>query len=234
MTTGYVPPQRTPMSVDEAIDVFASAYRTLFSRKPSAETLAILVAQCALETGNWKSCWNHNQGNIRGTFFGAWTSFKAGEIIDGKEVILEPGANNKFRAYPSAIEGVQDYMRFLGIDTTPDNGKPNRYEKAWAAAEAGDLRAFVFALHAAGYFTADPKRYYDGADGPGGRPGILALYEQFLPRCRQHLGISDSEPPATDPAPPKDDMLAQARKHFAAAGEELRLGREALDKLEEG
>lgn len=270
MTKVFLPDKLTPLTSDEAIAATAIAFQRVLRRAPAPETLAILVAHTALECGQWKSLHCFNLGNIKGADprTGLYTMYKCDERLradvaeksiavdpahaqlrsknpDGTWTVwfLPPHVQTHFRAFRTAEDAFEDYVRFLFLDTTPDNGKPNKWHRAAAAAERGDLKGFVYGLYdpdgnpktSDGYFTARPDVYYDGADGPGGRPGILALYDQFLPRCRQHLGISESEPPPTDPAPPAtSSLLAQARGHFAAADEALRQGREVLDKLEGG
>lgn len=176
----------TAVSTYEAIAAIGRAYEVVMARKPSVETLAILVAQTALETGMWKYMHHYNFGNIRGTYKNKFVSFRAGEIIGGKEVILEPGANNKFRAYPDALAGAVDFVRFLALDTTPNNDRPNRYAKAWAAAEAGDLEAYNHELHKAGYYTASESRYLKT---------MSQLYHQLLPDVAEQYGNTDPAPP---------------------------------------
>ena len=195
-----VPTRRTSMTPPIAVGHIADAYRTALGRVPKPKTLAILVAQSALETGQWKSMWLYNFGNMRaGRNYGGKTQSLKGadEIINGKRVTgaaVEAG----FRAYDSAHEGALDFVRFLMVDTTPNNGRPNKWEVAAEAAERGDLKTYVFALSdpdgnpgtSDGYFTADPDIYYDG---------LRALYEQMLPLCSAHLGVRDTDPTELDP-----------------------------------
>jgi hypothetical protein len=184
MTT--IPAKRTPITSAQAVAVLAAAYERVIGRAPKPATLAILVAQSALETGNWSSMWLWNWGNIRGSYRGVSQTIKgADEIIDGKRVTgaaVEAG----FRAYPDAAAGAVDFVRFLAIDTTPDNGRPNRYAEAWACAEAGDVDGYCRELSEAGYYTANVVRY---------TMGVRALVEQYRPICEAHLR------PETDPAP---------------------------------
>jgi hypothetical protein len=152
-----IPARRTVLSRAEAARAIRDAFARVFGEAPSPETLAILVAQSALETGHWRSMWCWNFGNIRGSFRGAWTSFRAGEIVDGREIFLEAGPANKFRAYASAAEGAEDFVRFLGTATRP--GQSNRYASAWAAALRGDAMTFALELGRAGYYTASREKY---------------------------------------------------------------------------
>lgn len=176
MSDEMIPPKRTRLTRRQARDALLDAFAKVTGEIPSPETLAILVAQTALETGQWRSIWNYNFGNIRGQAPppGGWTSFRAGEIIDGKEVFLEPGPHNKFRAYATAEDGARGFVEFLGVDSNGDGH--NRYGKAWKAALEGDPEKFSLELANAGYYTANPTRY---------TKTLLALFRQFLPYCRE-------------------------------------------------
>jgi len=152
------PAKRTVLEPLDAVSTLRDAFLTVIGVLPAPETLAILAAQSALETAKWKSMWNDNFGNIRGQYHGQWTSFRAGENLpDGSEVILQPGPANRFRAYPSAALGAENYLEFLAIAGHPPN--PNRYAAAWRGALDGDVIAFVRGLKAGGYFTANEARY---------------------------------------------------------------------------
>jgi hypothetical protein len=151
------PAVRTVLSRVEAARAIRDACARVFGVVPAGETLAILVAQSALETGHWRSMWCWNFGNIRGSFQGAWTSFRAGEIVDGREIFLDAGPTNKFRAYASAGAGAEDFVRFLGTATRP--GQTNRYAAAWAAALRGDALTYALELGRAGYYTANREKY---------------------------------------------------------------------------
>ena len=217
MTFTIVPSAKTPATDPEAVSVLCSAYEQEIKRRPLPRTLAILVAQSALETGQWDSMWNHNWGNIRGSYRGHSMSIKgADEIIDGRRVTgaeVESG----FRAYPDAVSGAIDFIRFLGVDTTPNNGRPNRYQKAWDAAEAGDVSAYCHELAEAGYYTASPTLY---------EKGVRRLVDQFLPLCEAHLGHAK-------PAPADDtgDLMAEIHEGLDAAEAGLRRARAAAARV---
>ena len=149
MILGFNHPVKTQLSPADALDALADAHNSMVGGEPTNVLLAVLATHTALETAFWQSMWNYNFGNIRGTYVGQWTSFKAGEIIDGKEVILDPGPMNKFRAYPDKVEGAKDYISLL-----------NRlYPFAWQSACEGNIRRFTLDLHEGGYFTANPTVY---------------------------------------------------------------------------
>jgi len=190
-----VPAVRTSLGRSAIVAELGDAYRAEFGEDPGPAQLAILAAQVGIETGNGEHLWCWNFGNIRGSYKGQTTSLAhATEIIDGKEVSVPGG----FRAYPSAEEGARDFLRFLGVDTTPNNGRPNRYEAAWEAAKHGDVTAYVRALKQAGYFTASEAKY---------RTGVASLFEVYLPIALDYLGQPDMAPDTERP-PPSSNVLA--------------------------
>jgi hypothetical protein len=148
--SAFVPDQKTPLDSDTAARALSEGYRIVTGSKPDKITLALLLGQVALETGNFKSIHNYNFGNVRGTApDGKWTSFKAGEIIDGKEVILEAGEKNKFRAYDDPVEGAADFVRVL-------KSRPHW----WAGLQTKTVEGFVKGLSTYPvYFTASPVLY---------------------------------------------------------------------------
>lgn len=205
---------RTTCTPEEAIRYIATAYELELGEPPSPEGLAILVAQSALETGHWRSMFGWNAGNIRGSYRGQSQSIEgADEIIDGKRVVVESG----FRAYPSAEDGFGDFVRFLMVDTTPDNGRPNKWHRAVDAIHAGDVTAYVLALSdpdgnpqtSDGYFTADPSKY---------AAAVRSTFTRYLPACRSHLAQTTEPAPAPDTErPPPVDIT----EHLAVKQSQL-------------
>lgn len=198
---------RTPLTRSGIVAELGDAYAAEFGVAPAPMQLAILGAHVGLETGNGKHLWNWNFGNIRGSYNGQTTSLEhATEIIDGREVSVPAG----FRAYPTARDGARDFLRFLGVDTTPNNGRPNRYQAAWDAALAGDVTTYVRALKQAGYFTADEGKY---------RRGVAALVESYLPIAMDYLGVVDPAPDTERPPPDNALALSAVAKVEAALAE---------------
>ncbi len=186
----------TPYSHEEAIESLHDAYVHVIDEQPTPESLNLLVAQTALETGQWKSIHHHNWGNVKASsrYRGLYTMFRCNENIDGKLVWFDPPhVQTRFRAYRSADEGAAEYVRFLAIDTTPNNGRPNRYEAAWDALEMGDLESYTRALKAAGYYTAGVGIYLRA---------MSALASQFMPKVAEFLDAvpgTFKEPPVAEP-----------------------------------
>jgi hypothetical protein len=124
-----------------------AALETLQGKTPSREFVAILTAQCALESGRWRSMHRNNPGNIKAsaTYEYFFTQYRCNEVIGGKvEWFDPPHPQTNFRAFLDLETGVIDYLRFL-------SGR-KRYAAAWVAAERGDVVGFVRALKAGGYF----------------------------------------------------------------------------------
>lgn len=160
----------TPLPVPEAIQYIRKALHQECGAVLE-NTVLVYAAQSALETGRWQSMHGWNFGNLRGSYLGQSQIIRgADEIIDGKRVTgaaVEAG----FRAYPSPSEGARDFVRFLAVDTTPNNGRPNRYRKAHDAALRGDPEGFARALGAAGYYTASVDKY---------ARAVVQIFDEFV------------------------------------------------------
>lgn len=141
-----VKPEKTPLSSAEASAAIKTAYTRLYGNEPTNETLAILVAQWAHETGNGRSMYNYNFGGIKGKGpSGLTTAYKTREGWGATEVKI----TDYFRAYNSADEGAEDYLKLL----------QRRFPKALDQANAGNPEEFVRALKQKGYFTGNEQAY---------------------------------------------------------------------------
>lgn len=169
----------TKLGEGEATYSLREAYKRVIGEYPTKQTLAILIAQTALETGRWKSMHNGNWGNIKsrpndGRY---WTMFECGEIINGKEVIFKPPHDQcKFRAYLTPIDGAEDYIKFL---------KTTRYTKALAQLQNGKVAEYTTELKKAGYFTANLRRYIST---------MTKLYNEFMRKMNSLLAWAPPEP----------------------------------------
>jgi hypothetical protein len=150
--------------LDASIAIHA-VYRSVVKAEPSTEGLAILIAQSALETANWRSMKNLNWGNSKSTVLWPHTYFRTGErdAKTGKTVMYDPPHyQTRFRAFASAEEGANHHMRLL---------MSLRYRPALDAAMRGDLAEFSRLLYrppigGPGYYTsasADPVKWYTDA-----------------------------------------------------------------------
>lgn len=125
-----VPVQKTPMSGSEAADAISTAWTKRYGSPPSKETLSILTAQWALETGHGKLMCNYNFGRHQGHRpERALRLYKTKEGWGATEVSI----TDCFRAYNSPEEGAADYLALLD----------RRYGNALDAARAGDAAGFV-------------------------------------------------------------------------------------------
>lgn len=186
MKATLVPDELTPLDAKNVARAFRSAYETVCGVSPTKECLALLVAQSALETGRWKSIHCFNFGNVKASpdYYGFYCQFRCNEVINGKVQWFDPPHPQcNFRAFQSAESGALDHIRFLATR--------KRYAYAWQVAQAGTPLAFVEALKAAGYFTADA--------GPYAR-AVVSLWKEYLGMLERMGEEHDTEPP-----PPPDD-----------------------------
>jgi hypothetical protein len=181
-----VPNRLTALDAREAGRALFSAYAAFTGRAPSDQVGALLLAQSALETGNWQKIHNYNFGNIKARAdYPTITQFRCSEIIDGVERFFDPpDPHCNFRAYGTASEGALDYLKVL-------HGEPHW----WQGLQAGDPGVFVDALATPPkYFTADPTKY---------KRTLTALFEQFRPLVTALLGQANARATAllAQPAP---------------------------------
>jgi len=147
-----IPNKLTVMKALDVLKAFRAAFLAEIGSLPSNATLAILVAQSALECARWVSMHCFNFGNMRPPkgWAGSYCQFRCNEKIKGVWVWYDPpDPGSNFLAFESAEEGARYYMRKLR-QTWPE---------AWAAALKGDAGGFVHGLKLRGYFTADETVY---------------------------------------------------------------------------
>lgn len=179
MRATLIPDLLTPCTALEFIRAVRGGLETLLGKAPSDAFVAILTAQCALESGRWKSMHRNNCGNIKASesYEYLYCQFRCNEVIHGKvEWFDPPHPQCNFRAFYDLETGVIDYLRFL-------MGR-KRYSKAWLAAMAGDPVAFVHELKSAGYFTASEAPYLRA---------VVSLFNEYLRLMREPS--RDTEPP---------------------------------------
>lgn len=153
----YLADELNASTEEEIFYAFKQGVKDVCGRSLPFESLAVLMAHSALETGRWRvGLHRWNFGNIRAypdrlkddEYF---TMFKCSEILKGKEVFFEPPhPNSIFRAFTSRKEGIQHHLKFL---------MKKRYKKAWEMVLAGNATGYSHELRAAGYYTANEKRY---------------------------------------------------------------------------
>jgi peptidoglycan hydrolase-like protein with peptidoglycan-binding domain len=176
---GFVPAQITKLTRAQAAIAFIEAVERVTGDPPSVTMLACLLAQSALETGNWQKIWNFNFGNVKAGagWRGLKTMFRCNEVIKGKVLWFDPPhPQTHFRAFANAADGAVDVVRFLAVDSDGDGY--NRYAKSWSAAVAGDPERFAIELGNAGYYTANQATYVRG---------VKQIFASMLPVATQAL-----------------------------------------------
>lgn len=167
---GQVPNKLTKLSENQVREAFYQGFVQVTGQKPSEQVLALMMAQSALETGQWGSLHNYNFGNIKAT---GWqhqtTTFGAWEVVNGQKQTFPSGhAQTQFRAYPTASEGAADYI----ITLLQDNSR-RKPPDAWKQAlMTGDPQAFSEIL-------SRPPPYYTGDKNVYSR-AMTKYYNQYL------------------------------------------------------
>jgi hypothetical protein len=100
--------------------------------------------------------------------------------------IKENHSWSQFRAYKTAEDGAEDYLRFVS--------QKKRYAKAWQKVIEGDPKGYSHELKVAGYYTANEASY---------TRGVVRLFDEFMKRKDELLSWKKDEHD-TDPAPPPD------------------------------
>lgn len=171
-----LPDQKTPVSRQAVLEALWKAWMGFFNSVPKRESIWVLMAQWALETGWGKSMHCYNMGNVKsreGDGFD-YTYFACNEILlkasaeryqrnspqtakitsyraDGTAIIWfypdHPGC--RFRAFNSLREGAADHLALIF----------KRFSRAWPAVAEGDPSKFAHLLKLQGYYTADEASY---------------------------------------------------------------------------
>ncbi|HVI40594.1 MAG TPA: hypothetical protein VM577_08040, partial [Anaerovoracaceae bacterium] len=125
-----IPAAKTKLTEAEATYALREGWKLVFGEYPSIDSLSILWAQSALETGRWTFIWNYNFGNIKRHDDHDYCMFRCNEVIGGKVVWFDPpDPQTWFCAYPSAVDGAREYIEFVS--------QRSRYKLAWAQLVAG-------------------------------------------------------------------------------------------------
>lgn len=173
---------RTPLEEEQAAVYLAQAWLSVAGAVPTAETLAVLWAQWAHETGRGRRMRGYNFAGIKGNgpegeSFVAWT----------REVTPSPEQRTRetFRAYSTPQSGAYDYVRLIS----------KRYPAAFRAAVRGDVTRFVRALDLGGYFT-DSDRAYSRALSSLARECLDRSVPQRALEAVAGVGLTGSRPQA--------------------------------------
>lgn len=181
----------TKISEGEIVYVFREAWKQLFGEYPLIDSIALIWAQWAQESGRGAYCRNYNFCNIKKVHSPDdghdWCMYRCNELINGKwEWFDPPHIQTNFRAYPNAIDGAVDYLRFLS--------QKKRYQKAWEKVLIGDAAGFSHELSVANYYTAPEKIY---------TPGIIKLATEFKKKADRLMAYQPEKvEPKPEPIPP--------------------------------
>ena len=124
----YRPAKRTLLSFEEVADAIPIAFERSEGKAPTLKTVAKLLAQSSLETGNYQHMWNFNFGNVKkrwspddGSLF---TMFRCNEILGGKvEWFDPPHLQTHFRRHVELEEARTERRAVtLGHDQLPRIG----------------------------------------------------------------------------------------------------------------
>lgn len=180
MLATYTEPRLTPLTFEEAAEALGHALRDALGQKPSDGVLALTLAKCELETARFRSIWRWNFGNIKAgaDYVGQFTCIELNEVLTeggvrrvvwfapggrldrkGGRVVAEAHAvppghpQTRMRAHANRFDGAFAYVDFMHRD------KRGAVRPMWRALLLGEPVAFVRAMKAAGYFTADETTY---------------------------------------------------------------------------
>ncbi|KKN70842.1 hypothetical protein LCGC14_0427340 [marine sediment metagenome] len=174
---------KTPLTEAEAAYYLRAAWKNIYDVYPSVNSLALLWAQSAGETGRWKLLRCNNWGNIKKRTDTKWTSYDAGEVINGKHQMFYPyHPQTHFAAFDGPLAGAEYYIRFLSQRT--------RYKKAWVEVMAGDPVAYCRELKKAGYFTAGLAHY---------TRGVVSLTNEFKRKADALMTWAPEPEPEPEP-----------------------------------
>lgn len=146
-----LPDKITKMTVDQAAKALSDGYKKVTGFRPNKLVLGLLVAQSALETGNWAAIHNYNFGNFKASSTDQYIQyFGCGEIIDGVSQNFPAGDSHCiFAAYPDAASGAAAYVK----------GLKNR-SNWWDGLQSKTVAGFIKGLTTPpAYFTANPTTY---------------------------------------------------------------------------
>jgi hypothetical protein len=170
--------KKTPITRKEMVDATYLAWCRYFGSHPSKDTLRVLLAQWAHETGEGKAMHNYNVGNVKSregdghdyTYFACWEilSKERAEKMQKEDpnrvkiVRYEPNdkcrvwfypehPGCRFRAFETLEEGLVDHLAILSNHSA--------FKKAWPAVRTGDPRLFAKLLKEARYYTASYEAY---------------------------------------------------------------------------
>lgn len=178
-----LPDQITAVRTEDLYRELASAWLNTMPIRPTKSSIALLVAQWALETGWGGSMHCFNVGNIKSSQKDGrcWTFFPCGEELPEATAVRMREAAPLLvvirRVYKKEVDGKEISLasvyfrpkhpvtRFRAYRTARAGVLDylmlirNRFKAAWPAVLQANPAGFSRALKMAGYYTADEKEY---------------------------------------------------------------------------
>lgn len=198
--------QLTHVNAVQMLAAMYAAWTNLFGSPPSGDSVRVLCAQWALETGWGKYMHCYNIGNAKKMDGDGrdYVYYRCNELLAEKWVWFDPKEPAScFRAFATLEQGVTDYLEMVH----------GNFARAWPAVIAGDPDQYVRQAKAAGYFTAplgdpgDPRTYLGG---------VISIFH-WLRQTPVHAG--GDAPPLPQPAPQRrKNEPAPASSPSQAAG----------------
>jgi flagellum-specific peptidoglycan hydrolase FlgJ len=139
---------RTPMTAASARLCLALAHHVVTGRAPSERSLALLLAQWALETGRGEQMYGYNFGGLKANTGGVDFATRESHGRAERQLV------QRFRTYATAMDGAVDFIQTLA----------NEFPLAFVVLKTGFVTNYVDALMEDGYFTGDPARYRRAID----------------------------------------------------------------------
>ena len=186
--------RRTEITFEDMKGAMSRAWKQTFGNEPSVDSLCVLLAQSALETGQWRACYCYNLGNVKAgkSWTGDYCFYYADEIVDsvtaqkwfdlraprtdgqaGDNIVLKQLPNGKVRTTLYPDHPACRFRTFTNLNAAVEHHIEflrGRYAEALPFAEAGDPAGFVRVLREKGYFTAPLDPYIRS---------VTSLFEKF-------------------------------------------------------
>ncbi len=203
-----VPDKLTPLSRQDAAQALVGAYRTLTGAFPTQAVLALLLAQSALETGNWQKIHNFNFGNAKARIdYPLIVQFRCSEVdaLGVEHFFDPPDPQCNFRAYTDPAAGALDHLKVL-------QSRPHW----WQGLHTENPSAFVDAL-------ATPPKYFTGNAAQYKR-AVVSLFENFRPLAEVALAVAAvaaavvQAPPSSSASPPSASSGAPSAPPSVVSG----------------
>jgi hypothetical protein len=204
MAAKLVPTVRTSYTEGQLIEGFVAGWQQQFNEIPSKQSIGVLYAQDALETGTTIDMWNNNIGNVKyvasanpaaDTGIEYMMLANVWEMVNGQKVVYQPPSPvTWFRAFDTLASGIAFQLDFL---------KNHRYKAAWAAVLSGDPAGFAHLLKVAGYYSAPEADYVKLMNYYFNKYMATNYYELAAAKLQPApVSFTVDPTPPSDPTPP--------------------------------